>query len=311
MPTPEANLPAGGDPDYQPYQSGEFRWRLGLRPLDLANWIEICSRYDEDLAAKQEILAAHRSTVLAWLEGIEPEAGEVLAALLAHLDVHRPGLIARHHGAEGEEIENCRTGERWRVADIHPLDLAGRLVQEDLVLMVERGGSLVFGGGSVCFPNRWDLASKLGRPLADVHAPVARLNEQLAAPIDAFLARLSPEKSFWRLGWGVLDTPERYQAVDGTAPAPPQLPRAGDPAAGERLFLRVERETLRRFPDTGCVLFTIRTYLRPLSELATRPEDAARLSAALQALPDDVARYKQLVELAPAAVEWLHSISET
>ena len=39
--------------------------------------------------------------------------------------------------------------------------------------MVERDGRLVFGAGSVCFPNRWDLRSKLGLTLADVHAPVA------------------------------------------------------------------------------------------------------------------------------------------
>ena len=88
---------------------------------------------------------------------------------------------------------------------------------EDLVMMVERDGRLIFGGGSVCFPNRWDLRSKLGCTMAEVHAPVALLNEQLEAPVDRFFERLRPERSYWRLGWGILDTDDWYTPLDGTA----------------------------------------------------------------------------------------------
>jgi hypothetical protein len=83
----------------------------------------------------------------------------------------------------------------------------------------------------------------------------------------------------------------------------------GDPTAGDRLFLRVERETLRRFPETECVLFTIRTYIRPLSHLVERPEDARRLADALSQLPDDVRDYKRTTELTAAAVHWLSEVS--
>jgi hypothetical protein len=168
---------------------------------------------------------------------------------------------------------------------------------------------LIFGGGSVCFPNRWDLNSKLGLTMSEVHAPVDRLNEQLQDPIDSFFERLMPEKSFWRLGWAVLDTDELYQAVDGTAPKSPALPTLGDPTTGDRLFLRVERETIRRFPKTHCVLFTIRSYVRPLSHLVDRPEDAVRLAEALSNLPEDVRDYKQTTKLTAPAVHWLQSVA--
>ena len=94
------------------------------------------------------------------------------------------------------------------------------------MLLVERDGRLVFGGGSVCFPNRWDLRSKLGLSMAGVHAPVAQLNEQLEAPIDSFFDRLTPQRSFWRLGWGILDTPDWYTPLDGTAGAAARRSRA-------------------------------------------------------------------------------------
>jgi hypothetical protein len=124
--------------------------------------------------------------------------------------------------------------------------------------------------------------------MAGVHAPVAQLNEQLEAPIDGFFDRLTPQRGFWRLGWGILDTPDWYTPLDGTAG-----PRPVDPGPDE-LFLRVERETLRRFPITGCVLFTIRTYVTPIPAVAADPEVARRLADALDALPDDVRGYKDV-----------------
>ena len=301
------------EPDYQPYQGGAFRWRLGLRALDQADWIQIGPAYECDLAAKRELLARHRSTVLSFVPGIEDEASEVLRALAHHLTRRWPQWFTLGDGS----ITNHRTGEQFVLGDPggavrHPLDTAGRLVQEDLVVLVERAEGLVVGGGSVCFPNRWDLSSKLGLRLAAVHAPVSRLNDQLGGSVDTFFERLRPDRGFWRLGWSVLDTGALYQPTDGTAPPIDPLPSIGAAAdgwVGERLFLRVERETFRRFPDTGCVLFTLRTYVRPLAHLATRPSDAGRLAAALQAMPADVADYKKVAELTPTAVAWLEAVT--
>jgi hypothetical protein len=309
------------DPDYQPYQGGAFRWRRGLRALDLADWIQIGPAYERDLAVKRDIVARHPSTVLSFVPGIEDEASEVLRALVHHLTKRWPqwftsidGTITSHRTGETFELDGWR--DTATAGALHPLDIAGRLVQEDLVVLVERDEGLVVGGGSVCFPNRWNLSSKLGLRLVDVHAPVSRLNDELGGSVDTFFERLRPELGFWRLGWSVLDTGELYQPTDGTAPWTEPLPTTdgavvgGDADwAGERLFLRVERETFRRFADTRCVLFTLRTYVRPLSHLATRPLDARRLADALQAMPDDVADYKKVAELTPAAVAWLDAVS--
>jgi hypothetical protein len=253
-----------------------------MRPLDLADWIQVDDRYDDEITEKRRLLAAHHDTVFQVLDDVVEESREVLAAIVDHLRT-----LDHVDAAVG--------------VDLHPLDAAGRLVQEDLVLLVERGDELVCGGGSVCFPNRWDLRSKLGLPLAAIHAPVARLNEQLEAPIDRFLERLTPTRSFWRLGWGVLDTDELYQPLDGTA----SNRRSDLPAA--RHHLRVERQTFRRFPGTGCVLFTIRTYVSPLAGVPAGA-DACALAAAIEALPDDVATYKQLDGAGSELAAWLRGL---
>ena len=191
------------------------------------------SRSDRPTSAtwptKRDVLARHPGTVLSFVQGIQEEASEVLRALMHHLTNRWPHWFT----ATGGTLTNHRTGETFvdrrpaatrRRRRRHPLDTAGRLVQEDLVLLVERAEGLVVGGGSVCFPNRWDLGSKLGLRLVDVHAPVSRLNDQLGGSVETFFERLRPDRSFWRLGWSVLDTGELYQPIDGTAPPIEPLP---------------------------------------------------------------------------------------
>lgn len=275
-------------PPYEPWRetSGVFRWRLGVRPLDIADWIEIDEHHDDEIAAKARIMATNAATAFVALDDAEPECAEVADAIAAHLRTRFPDRFA--------ELELDTT--------LHPLDAIARHVQEDLVVMAERNGRMVFIAGSVCFPNRWDLRSKLGRTMAEVHEPVALLNEQLEGVIDDVLRRLSPERPLWRLGWGVIDTDDLYQPLDGTAaPRPVDAP----PAAHH---LRIERETLTRHPDTGCILFTIRTHQMPLPELKlVDAASAAALADAIASMPDPIGDYKQLRHTGGAIAAWLRA----
>lgn len=274
-------------PDYDPFVAGPFRWRLGMRPLDLHDWIEIGDGYAEEMAVKSVVRARHPDTVFVALPDATQACQEILDHLVQHLLWRFPQWFELHDGA----ITAVRSGDTVALdGSLHPLDAAGRLVPEDLAVLAPAhdGSGEVFAAGSICFPNRWDLRSKLGQPLRAVHAPVSRLNDQLADPIDRLFARLTPDKSFWRLGWGVLDSPDLYQPVDGTAGPRPARPSPDD------LVVRIERETVRRFARTGAVLFTIRTYISPLRALLPDTERAGRLRSAIDAMPDDVRAYKQI-----------------
>jgi len=300
--------PATRDPRYAPYADGPggpFRWRLGLRPLDPADWIEVDEHFERDLRRKRDVQERFAGTVFVALAEAHDACVEIRDALVAHLVAQFPDRFVR----DGAVLTVVPLGESVVIDDParHPLEVAARLVQEDLVVMTAATGGphtgrSVFAAGSVCFPNRWDLRSKLGLPLDEVHRPVSRLNQQLGEPIDRFLARLTPDKGHWRLGWGVLDTDDLYQPLDGTA-----APRSGRVGLDD-LVVRIERETLRRFPRTGAVLFTIRTYLRPLREVVDAGGPGVeRLVEALATMPDDIAAYKQLEAIRPALAALLPS----
>jgi hypothetical protein len=53
-------------------------------------------------------------------------------------------------------------------------------------------------------------------------------------------------------------------------------------------FFRTERQTLRRLPRTGAIVFTIRTYLDPIVELAKEPGIPGRMASAVRSWPEDV-----------------------
>jgi hypothetical protein len=182
---------------------------------------------------------------------------------------------------------------------LHPLDAAARLVQEDLCVLVLRDGAAHLDAASLCFPSYWRLADKLGRPLAEVHAPVAHYEHELAAKVDGFMQRLRPDRPVWRRNWSIHDDPAYFLPVS-TPPAAV--------AAPDGLFLRSERQTLTRLQSADAVLFTIRTQQAPLAALASRPDVASALAAAIDAWSPEMRAYKG-GHGALIARDWLASCS--
>lgn len=247
---------------------------MGTRGLSADAWLRPDAERDRDLRWKAEILAAHGSDAFAALDS--PAVGAASREVLA--------LIAAASGGTPDPTR-------------HPLDAAGRLVQEDLCLLVERDGAPHLDAASLCFPSYWRLRDKLGRPLAAVHEPVAHYAEELAERVDRFLARLRADRPVWRRNWSIHDDPS-YWLPDPTPPRPV------DPPDG--LWLRSERQTLRRLSTPGTILFTIRTQQVPLSVLAERPDVAHRMADAIAAWSPDLVAYKG-DHGAVAALDWLRA----
>jgi hypothetical protein len=127
--------------------------------------------------------------------------------------------------------------------------------------------------------------------------------ERLANPVDRFMAKVKPGHIASRLNWSVLDDPAMFQPAGkwreqtNTAVTPDN--------AGERLYLRVERQTLRRLPQSGAILFGIRVHSYEMARAITTPEAASGLAEAVRALPEATAHYKSLRAYGPALLAWL------
>lgn len=287
-------------PTYLPVDGRPLRVQMGTRPLDLAEWIEVDDDRPAELLEKDRLLDSRRDEVLAHQPEGEAGSAEVLDLLREHLPRRFPEIYRTVPGG----IEDRQLDRRLDLAAGHPLEVAGRLVQEDLCLMSRdpRGG-WTLTAASVCFPSRWRLADKIGRDLSAIHEPVPFYEERVGAVVSGFFDRLTVERPAWRLNWTLLDDPALFQPVAGKAWRG-ELP--ADVDLGELLHFRVERQTLRLLPVSGDVLFTIRTYSRRLAELESdRPGMFAALADTLQTTPDETVDYKGWRPLIDQTVAWL------
>lgn len=314
MPTETAAPPPADPPPYTPFDKGVYRMSMGLQALKPEDWIEIGPDRNEQLAERRRLLDQRREEVLAALPESEAAGRELLDRLAAFLPARFPRLYARD-GA----LLHCRTtGESLPVEGgdghppEHPLEIAGRLVQEDFCLLQSDpgrdAGAYRLTAAVLCFPARWRLADKLGRPMLAIHAPVPGYAETLGRPVDRFLSLLKPEKPVWRVNWSLIDDPALFQpSGHGRGTRDPSITAEN---AGRRVFLRCERQTLCRLPASGAVVFGIRTHQQPLASLGARPEAAARLAGLLRSAPPDLARYKSLPVFAEAVEAHLDKLAE-
>jgi hypothetical protein len=290
-------------PKYFPYADGRWRLHPGLAPLDPAEWIEIDGQFDEQLALKADLLERRRGAVLVALPESEAACEEVLHRLAVHLPEHFPRRYRRCAGG----LEDVQTGRIWRLDgwEDTPLELAARLVQEDLCVLRPRENQYLLAAACVCFPSRWSLREKMGRPLTAIHAPVPGYGAQLSGPVDRLFARLKPEAPQCRLNWTIVETSALHLAPDG----PRDMRGIDGLNAGQRLWLRIERQTLRRLDAGNAVLFTIRTHLHPLSTLEGNPPMAAALASTVRQLPKPMQLYKSIEPVREALLAYLDALA--
>jgi hypothetical protein len=289
-------------PKYLPFASGQWRLSLGMKPLNIQEWIEIDEHFCAELALKDKLLKERYSEVFASLQGSEPSQLEALELLLDHLLEYFP----QHYQRLGRKIENLTTGQVWDTADFEaaPLDLAGRLVQEDLAILQPSPNGYVLAAASICFPLRWRLQQKIGHPLVKIHQPVPEY-DRIARPVDALFNRLQPNNPVWRLNWSIVDSPELFLAPEQGQ----DLELAIAPEnAGEKLWIRVERQSLRRLEHSGNILFAIHTYVHALSVLEDKPAVAANLAAVVKQIPPDMQSYKNLLPIREVLLDYLERV---
>jgi heme-dependent oxidative N-demethylase alpha subunit-like protein len=263
------------------FSSDPFRWRMGLRALSRERWLQPDDARDADLAEKAALIESRPGEMLAWLPGAESASSELLDLVTADV--------------VGRGLSMAATGD-------HPIDRAGRSVQEDLCLMERHAARWILTAGSVCFPTRWALADKIGASLSAIHAPVPGYADQLGSRVDRFFDRLQPSSLAWRLNWSIVDDDGRRLDVRDRHP-----PRDPPNDIGHDLFMRLERQTLRRLNEHEAVVFGIRVHVWPLEEVG----DVLRgegLASSLSSMPLDVADYKSLSDLRPLLLDWIRDL---
>ena len=215
------------------------------------------------------------------------------------------GWTVEGHQVEGDgdpAIGQCLRAlpVAWRAAAL--LSLA---FHEDFAVIEADGTTLPWL--AVCLPSHWAPRAKLGRPFAEVHAPVAD-NQLLLKAADS-LARLVSGPDRWeRFVWNLTPSPafdahpERQPVVAWPAAAAPQ-------ALAEAAWLRTEHQTFIPLPAHRQAVFTIQVELQRLTELSAACHLALR--DALSSMSPAVLAYRGLAPARDGLVAWLSPLADT
>lgn len=300
-------------PTHTPFDGTSKPFSIGLKQAEARDWIELDGHLGTYLAEKDRLYAEIPDKVFVAEPDTLAAQKEVLGLLVAHLTERFPDTYRLDNG-------RCAIAGTGRTIDVenpgdNPLIAASRLVQEDLILMRQGEDGWRLAAGSLCFPSSWKLTEKFGKAIHDIHGPVpgfgpgTRMAELIARMFDKLAVLVE------RFNWSVQANGELYHPLSDrrriarSAETDSTFP--GGDVAGHA-FIRVERQTLRKLPASGDILFTIRIHLDPLAVLARHPDRAALAASfaeQLTGLDRDQLDYKGLTADRDRLVAFLYGMA--
>ena len=303
-----------------PFSTDSYGYSVNLVPAGQGkpgaydeHLFDIDEHYQTEIKERERILVEDYERRYLTLPHMMDAQWDFLEMSLMHLAAGYPEHFTLSQDGDRWRWENRLLGLRQDFSvccssalPLGPLERTGRVMEGDLIAIDQREGDLYLDAGLATFPADWSLAFDLGMTFEEWHGPVP-----LAHPAGVFtraknfLMSLQTGQPWQRLNWTFtagprLDTaPEIYHLWGRDKPA------VTAQNAGETVHLRVEVQVLARLPRSHGVLFSIRTYLIRLDELATNPDWAKRLRRVLNSLPAEITEYKGLTNTGPAVIAWL------
>ncbi len=233
----------------KPWMAAKTRKLPGIQPVMAGQWLLRDETFAAQMAHRDTLLATRLAEVYRAAPASLPAQQELLKTVLAALDAgykHRSGVVTRPDGV-GVPLAGS------------PIIAAARLVQEDLLLL-DMAGEPVLNAAVLCFPASWTLDEKFGAGLMGIHGYVDEYDGDMAKRVERMFAAIRPDQPLWRANFLRYKSPELFQ---------PRRAGESKPFSGQGGYVRVERQTLRKLPDTGAVVFGIHTYVVPWSVLTS------------------------------------------
>ncbi|KAJ5780038.1 hypothetical protein N7457_005198 [Penicillium paradoxum] len=283
----------------QPIKGRErYRVMMDIRKLDAQNWLTLDKNYMDEHRVRTQLLHEKRENVLRCLpESMEP-CQEALEEVSDFLCERFPNMFTMSMQDKKKNITNQMTRDTFTVSGrdsneglTEALEAAVRLTMEDLsILMMNEEGEYYLAASASLFPTGWTVNQRIGWTISQLHGPVPLWHQQVANSVSKFLARLTPTSPMERSNYFVeIKAPNENLTEILYRPGALCEKELTNPLPSE-ILIRRERQTFRRLPRTGAIVFGVKTYLTPLDELPMTEFD--NLAKEMSTWPDYVGEYK-------------------
>ncbi|KAL4788641.1 hypothetical protein BJX76DRAFT_344767 [Aspergillus varians] len=275
----------------RPYRP--FRWvyhqTMSLTKLEPDWWLELENTYRKRIAQRKELFAKHGNSVLGSLPGSELACKELMEMALQFLCARYPQYFSL---TDKRILKNRILGTEQDVTSKPPLEIIMDNVPEDFGIMLrdDKTGNYFLRAGVICSAMGWNVASKIGLQLHQIHDPIPDYKEKMQFSMDRFFTKMPVDKPIQRGSWGLEVGQPLYM--------PP-----GDPHEKLRTFqdpdlqledchLRVDWQTLRRLPLSGAVVFNFKALFTPVMEFRDEPCIPGLLAKIMKEGKENLIKYK-------------------
>ena len=231
----------------------------GIQPLKDKTLFIVDDAFEQQMEYRDHLIKEMRLKVFELNVIAQEAAGELLTLVLKNLR-NTPG-----YSLKGSKVIRP-DGKKVSLKDDNELVTAGRLVQEDL-LILDWDKTLrehVLVGGVLCFPALWTLEEKMNKPMSRIHRPVEHYTEKVSKIVQRMFDNLQPDTALWRANWYLYSNPELF------SPQEESLSHTTQKSFFEGNFwVRVERQTIFKLPQSNAIIFGIHTFVVHRSSLST------------------------------------------
>ncbi|MCJ1353759.1 MAG: hypothetical protein MMC33_003746 [Icmadophila ericetorum] len=253
----------------RPYRP--LRWAyhqtMSLTKLEPDWWLELENSYRKRITQRVKFFEKHGKLVLDYLPGTELACKEIMEMALQFLCARYPHYFSLSNSDErGYIFHNGVLKTETIINSMHPLHVLLHNVPEDFACMIRNpeDGKYYFRAGLLCSALGWNVSTKLGLQLKEIHAPIPDYREKMEFSMDRYFSKLPPSRPIQRGSWGLEVSTPLFM--------PP-----GDPHECLRLsqsptlslsdiYLRIDWQTLRRLPLSGCIVFNFKALFTQVEE---------------------------------------------
>lgn len=186
------------------------------------------------------------------------------------------------------------------------------------MLLDEVNGIPRITAASNAYSSSGRLVASVGHNIEWAHEPVPRLTHKLGGKIDRVIASVHASTPCERFNWQLTPIATVFFPHDDPHAANAAAMRQvveelrRDPTrAGELLWIRVERQTLSRLPDSNAVAFSLHTFSDPLSCLQSDPDSVRSILALLNDYSEERWKYSEMDIVREPLMRWLEAAANS
>lgn len=150
-------------------------------------WLELESTYEKRIKQRQDLFAQHGKGVLDALPGSELECKELMEMALQFLCARYPQYFRLD--VTKMVLYNSILNTETDLKTMHPLQVLLNNIPEDFAITMRdpETGYYSFRAGVICSALGWNVATKIGLLLHEIHKPIPDYKEKMQFSMDRYV----------------------------------------------------------------------------------------------------------------------------